>query len=86
MVSRVVEIVNETGLHCRPGNQFVKEAKKFSCDIQAKKDGNLFNAKNLLKLMKIGVSKGDKIELICNGDDEAAALEHLSSFIANLTE
>jgi phosphocarrier protein HPr len=86
MVSRVVEIVNATGLHCRPGNQFVKEAKQFKCDVNAKKGDVLFNAKNLLKLMKIGVSKGDKIELICEGEDEAAALEHLCSFIANLTE
>lgn len=86
MVSRVVEIVNETGLHTRPGNQFVKEAKQYTCEITVKKGEKEFSAKSLLKLMKVGISKGDMIEIICDGEDEAAALDHLCEFIANLTE
>ncbi|MDA3811505.1 MAG: HPr family phosphocarrier protein [Spirochaetaceae bacterium] len=86
MVQKIVEIVNETGLHTRPGNQFVKEAKKYESDITVKKGDKEFSAKSLLKLMKIGISKGDQIEVICNGPDEEAALENLCSFIANLTD
>ena len=86
MVSRVVEIVNETGLHTRPGNQFVKEAKKYESDITVKKGDKEFSAKSLLKIMKIGISMGDQIEISCNGADEEAALESLCTFISNLTE
>lgn len=86
MVSRTVEIVNETGLHTRPGNQFVKEAKQFPCDITVKKGDKEFSAKSLLKLMKVGISKGDHIEIICDGEEEASALEHLCTFVANLTD
>ncbi len=86
MVSRVVEIVNETGLHTRPGNQFVKEAKKYESDITVKKGDKEFSAKSLLKLMKIGISKGDQVEISCNGSDEEVALESLCTFISNLTD
>jgi phosphotransferase system HPr (HPr) family protein len=86
MISRVVEIVNETGLHTRPGNQFVKQAKQYECTINVKKGDKEFSAKSLLKLMKIGISKGDKIEISCDGPDEEEALESLCTFIANLTE
>jgi len=86
MVSRIIEIVNETGLHTRPGNQFVKEAKKFESEITVKKGDKEFSAKSLLKLMKIGISMGDHIEISCDGTDEEAALDSLCTFIANLTE
>jgi phosphotransferase system HPr (HPr) family protein len=86
MVSRIVEIVNETGLHTRPGNMFVKQAKQYESDITVRKGEKEFSAKSLLKLMKIGISKGDQIEISCTGADEEAALESLCTFIANLTE
>jgi phosphotransferase system HPr (HPr) family protein len=86
MIERKVEIVNKTGLHTRPGNQFVKLAKQFECDIRIRKEDKEFSAKSLLKLMKIGISMGDKIFIICEGSDEEKALEELCVFIANLTE
>lgn len=86
MVEREVEIVNETGLHTRPGNQFVKEAKKYPCDIKVRRGEAEFSAKSLLKLMKVGVSKGDKITILCDGEQEQEALDALCSFVANLTE
>ena len=86
MLTDCVKISNETGLHTRPGTRFVKLAKTFECDITVKKGGREFNAKSLLKLMKIGVSQGDLIELKCDGTDEKAALKSLKNFISNLAE
>jgi phosphocarrier protein HPr len=86
MVRREVEIVNETGLHTRPGNQFVKEAKKYESDITVQKGEKEFSAKSLLKLMKIGISKGDVIQISCDGVDEEEALNNLCTFVSNLKE
>jgi len=86
MVSREVEIVNETGLHTRPGNQFVKLAKTFDSEITVRKGDREFSAKSLLKLMKIGISFGDLILITCDGSDEEKALKDLCEFVANLTE
>ena len=34
MANKTVEITNETGLHTRPGNEFVSLAKTFSSQIE----------------------------------------------------
>lgn len=86
MVAATLIIQNETGLHTRPGTQFVKLAKTFESNITMKKGERAFNAKSLLSLMKIGVSQGDSIELICDGADEAVALDSLQNFIKTIKE
>ena len=86
MVSQTVAIVNPTGLHTRPGNQFVKLAKEFEANIEVTKGDKSFSAKSLMKLMKVGISQGDQIEIRCDGTDEQQALAKLTDFLANLTE
>lgn len=86
MTSEIVEITNPTGLHTRPGNQFVKLAKQFESEITVCKGDKSFSAKSLLKLMKIGISLGDKIEIRCEGSDEEQALTQLTEFIKKLEE
>lgn len=86
MVFQEVEIVNPTGLHTRPGKQFVQEAKKYPCDISIKKGDTEANAKSLLKLLKIGVSQGDRITITCDGEQETEALASLCTFVAQLSE
>lgn len=86
MLKETVEIVNPTGLHTRPGNRFVKLAKEFECNITVSKGDKEANAKSLLKVMKIGISMGNQIEIVCDGSDEQQAMDALRDFIANLTE
>ena len=38
MKSKTVEIVNETGLHTRPGNEFVSLAKTFSSKVSVENE------------------------------------------------
>ena len=86
MLTARIEIANPTGLHTRPGTQFVQLAKTFGCEIQIKKSDKTANAKSLVKLLKIGVSQGDVIDLICDGTDEQQAMDKLRAFIADLRE
>lgn len=80
------EITNETGLHTRPGSVLVKIAKKYPCDIFLKKDDKEFSLKSLVKLMKAGVSKGDCVEIRCEGEREEEALREISEYLKNLKE
>lgn len=86
MIKKDFEIKNETGLHTRPGNDFVKTAKQFSSSITVTKNGCEIDAKSLLKLMKADISKGDVITIACNGTDEANAMEILGEYIINLKD
>lgn len=86
MVKETIKISNPTGLHTRPGKQVVSEAKKFECDITIKMGEKEANAKSLLKLMKMGISKDHSIDIICDGADEVKALDHMKTFILTLEE
>jgi len=58
MTSKTVEIVNETGLHTRPGNEFVSLAKTFSSQISVENEAGVkVNGTSLLKLLSLGIKK-----------------------------
>lgn len=86
MVSKTIEIINETGIHARPAGQFVAEAKTFSSDISLECEGKKCNAKSIIKLLALGLKKGAKVTVIAEGEDEEKAVEHLSHFLATLQE
>jgi phosphotransferase system HPr (HPr) family protein len=86
MVSGEFIITNDSGLHTRPGNDFVKMAKEFSCSVTVSKGDKTADGKSLLKLMKVNVIKGDTIVIRCDGSDEAAALNSLGTYLGSLTE
>lgn len=87
MVTRLVRIVNPTGLHVRPAGIFCREAMRFKSKITFDYSGNIANAKSVLSVLGTCVKAEDEITLICEGPDEKEALEHLAACIANgLTE
>lgn len=57
---------------------------KFKCKITFEYDGkNTANAKSVLSVLGACVKTGDEITLICEGEDEEAALNKLVSFVEN---
>lgn len=87
MISKTVEITNETGLHTRPGNEFVSLAKTFSSQINIENEkGVKVNGTSLLKLLSLGIKKGSKITIYADGTDEEEAIEKLSSLLFNLKD
>ena len=86
MLTRRLEIHNATGLHTRPGTGFVRLAKTFACEVSIRKGDRTANAKSLVKLLLIGISQSDVIELACDGADEEQALASLTQYIQDLTE
>ncbi|MDR3259884.1 MAG: HPr family phosphocarrier protein [Fusobacteriaceae bacterium] len=87
MVSKKVTIVNETGLHARPGNEFVSISKTFSSKIEVEnEDGQRVNGKSLLKLMSLGIKKGMNVTLYIDGSDENEASEKLVELLKNLKD
>lgn len=85
MVERSVEVQLETGLQARPAAQFVQEANRFAADLFLEKDGKRINAKSIMGLMSIAVTKGETVTLIADGPDEEIALNELSSFITSVS-
>jgi len=84
MYKRTVTVINATGLHARPGSDFVHEAAKFNSKITIRRldeDEDPVNAKSIAFVLSLGVGKGIEVELSAEGSDEKEAVDSLCSFI-----
>jgi len=86
LVQKEFHLTNPTGLHTRPGNEFVKTAKQFNCEITLTKGERTVDAKSLLKIMKTDIVMGDTVSISCSGPDETEALAALVAFLESLKE
>ena len=83
MVTRTVTIKNAQGLHARPATFFVQKANAFKCSIWVEKGDRRVNAKSLLGILSMAVTKGMEITLLAEGQDAAAALDALAELLEN---
>ena len=83
MVSEKVVVRNLTGLHLRPAGILCNRAILFKSRIQFRIGNTVANAKSVLSVLGACVKSGDEIEIICDGEDEAKALETLIRAIEN---
>ncbi|MDR0221097.1 MAG: HPr family phosphocarrier protein [Lachnospiraceae bacterium] len=81
MVSQKVTVKNITGLHERPAGILCKEAMKYKAAVTFTFKHNTADAKSVLSVLGACVKCGDEIELFCEGEDEAEALEALIAAI-----
>ena len=81
MISRDVTIKNSVGLHARPATFFIQKANSFKCSIWVEKEDCRVNAKSLLGVLSLGISKGTEITLIADGADESAAIDGLAALV-----
>ena len=81
MISRGLTINNSVGLHARPATFFVQKANAFKSSIWIEKEDCRVNAKSLLGVLSLGISKGTAITLIADGVDESSAIDGLAELI-----
>jgi len=74
-------IKDELGIHARPAGLLVKTASGFKSDILIECKDRSADAKRLMALMKLGVSKGDTAAFTIEGEDEQAAADALKKFL-----
>ena len=81
MISRSITISNSVGLHARPATFFVQKANSFKSSMWVEKEDCRVNAKSLLGVLSLGISKGTEIKLIADGVDENNAIDGLAELI-----
>lgn len=82
MISREVTIQNSVGLHARPATFFIQKANQYKSTIWVEKDERRVNAKSLLGVLSLAVTKDTAITLIADGNDEDQAIDGLCELIA----
>jgi len=74
-------ITDEVGIHARPAGLLVKEAKKYTSEIIIAKGDKSAKATSLMKLMGMGVVKGDEVTITVEGEDEDVAAAAIEAFM-----
>ena len=69
-------VVNPNGIHARPASFFVNEAKKYQSKIMVENlsSGKAKDAKQILGVMSLGMTKGTEIRLTAEGPDKEEAI------------
>ena len=81
MTSREVTIRNRLGLHARAAARFVHAANRFRSHVSLSGRGKTMDGKSILGILLLAASQGTVLRLVAEGEDEAAAVEALSSLV-----
>lgn len=81
MYSKEVTLQNQVGLHARPATFFIQKANEFKSSIWVEKDDRKVNAKSLLGILSLGITRGTAIAIIADGLDEKEAVDALVDLI-----
>jgi len=81
MVSLQSVVKCESGLFNRQATYFVQKANEFTSSIWVEVEERKINAKSLLGVLSMGITKGTSVNLIADGSDEEEAVKSLSEML-----
>ena len=76
-----VTIVNRLGLHARAAAKFVHLAGAFVSRVTVSREGTRVDGKSILGLLTLAASKGTKLHVSVQGDDEVEAAAKLAELV-----
>jgi len=82
MYSKEATINNQVGLYARPATFFIQKANEYKSTIMVEKEERKVNAKSLLGVLSLGITKGTVITISAEGADEQEAVNSLCDLIA----
>ena len=83
MFLKEVVVQNQVGLHARPATFFIQKANEYRSSIWIEKDERRVNAKSLLGVLSLGITKGISITLVAEGPDEEKAVTELVDLVSS---
>jgi phosphocarrier protein HPr len=83
VIEREVEIRNPLGLHARAAARFVRLASQFQARVKVERSGRVMDGKSILGMLLLAASKGTRLRLLIEGEDESLAAEALSALVAS---
>ena len=81
MAERQVEVKLKSGLQARQAALFVQEANRYQADVYLQKDEKKVNAKSIMGIMSLAISKGSNVVISAEGSDEEQAVSGLIEMI-----
>jgi len=83
MISKEVTVLNSVGLHARPATYFIQKANGYKSSLWVECGDRRANAKSLLGILSLGITRGTRINIIADGADEEDAVDGLIELITS---
>jgi len=80
---RVLQIINEKGLHARASAKFVEVVEGFDASAEVHKDGMNASGDSIMGLLMLAASKGTSIEVQTSGPDAEALATAIEALVAD---
>lgn len=74
-------IKNKYGVHLTPACLIVQNTSKYRCEIRLRAKGKTVDAKSILMLMSMGLTKGTEVTILADGPDADEAVQALKNVI-----
>lgn len=85
MIKEKIVVKNPIGVHLRPAGEIAEAAIKFrNCNIYLASEGRSVNGKSLLSILSLGIKQNAEFEIICDGEEEEAAMKAILIAAQNL--
>lgn len=81
MTTKTIKVTNAVGLHARPATLFIQKANEYKSSLWIERGDRRVNAKSLLGVLSLGITKDTEIGIIADGSDEEHAIEGLIAII-----
>ncbi|MGN0382761.1 MAG: HPr family phosphocarrier protein [Eubacterium sp.] len=83
MITKDITIQIQTGLEARPVALFVQVASQFDSSIHVQYDNKKVNAKSIMGMMTLGLTAGETVNVIAEGEDEEAAISSIEEYLSS---
>lgn len=86
MMTKSIVLTAPNGLHARPVGELVKLAKTLDGKVMLSNGVKMVAATSMLGVLSLGLKSGSEVVLTSEGGSEAANLEAVAQFIAQIKE
>ncbi len=83
MFVKEIVVQNQVGLHARPATFFIQKANEYKSSIWVEREERRVNAKSLLGVLSLGITKGLTITILAEGPDEEEAVNDLVALVSS---
>ena len=84
MVRKIVKNTNPAGLILQRAGRLCEEASHYASSVRLIKDDVDTDAKSLLAVLGACIQYGDEVEFICEGEDEADAMQAILRLVKEI--
>jgi phosphocarrier protein HPr len=83
MTTRVLQIINEKGLHARASAKFVEVVERHDARAEVRRDGMTVSGDSIMGLLMLAASRGTTIEVTTSGAEAVVLADALDALVAN---